>query len=160
MKKWITFIGVFVLSLTICISLFVLWKAGQPFSNQEDNAKQLALSEKKLAQVSSAEVYSGSDSYVTVIGIDENGDDKAVFIPNDKKVQQIEEIFLENGITEEQAVKVVQDEFVVKKILHTKLGWEDKNAVWEITFLNENDKLNYVYVLFENGKWWKRILNL
>jgi len=111
MKKWITFIGVFVLSLTICISLFVLWKAGQPFSNQEDNAKQLALSEKKLAQVSSAEVYSGSNSYVTVIGIDENGEDKAVFIPGIKE-QQIEEIFLEKGITEEQAVKVVQDEFV------------------------------------------------
>lgn len=160
MKKWIIFFGVFILSLTVCISLFVLLKSGQPFRNQEEIAEQLALSENKLAQVSGAEVYSGSNSYVTVIGIDENGDDKAVFIPNGKKKQPIEEVFLEKGISEEQAVKVVEDEFLVKKILHTKLGWEDSNAVWEITFLNESDKLNYVYVLFESGKWWKRILNL
>jgi uncharacterized protein YpmB len=45
-------------------------------------------------------------------------------------------------------------------VLHTKLGLEDSKVVWEITFFNENDKLNYVYILFENGKWWKRILNL
>lgn len=160
MKKWVIFIGVFILTLSLFISLFVLWNAGHPFSNQEKIAKQIALSEKKLAQVSSAEVYSGSMSYVTVFGINENGEDKAVFIPNGKKKQPIEEVLLKEGITEEQAIKVVEDEFLVKKILHTKLGWEDSNAIWEVTFLNENDKLNYVYILFENGKWWKRILNL
>jgi uncharacterized protein YpmB len=160
MKKWVTFISVFIVTLTLFISLIVLWNAGQPFSNQENIAKQIALSEKKLAQVSGAEVYSGTKSYVTVFGIDENGEDKAVFIPNGKKNQPIEEVLLKEGITEEQALKVVEDEFQVQQILHTKLGWEDSNAVWEITFLNENDKLNYVYVLFENGKWWKRILNL
>lgn len=160
MKKWITFIVVFILSLTICISLFVLWQAGKPFSNEKELAKEIALRENKLAQVSSAEVYSGTQSFVTVIGIDENGDDKAVFIPNSDQEVPIEEVFLKDGITEEQALQVVQDEFQIKQILHTKLGWEETNAVWEITFLNENDKLNYVYVMFENGKWWKRILNL
>ena len=33
-------------------------------------------------------------------------------------------------------------------------------AVWEIIYLNDADKLNYVYILFEDGQWWKRILNL
>ncbi len=160
MKKWITFIGVFTLSLTICIGLFVFWQAGKPFSNQKEIAIDIALSENKLAQVSTVEVYSGSQSFVTVIGIDENGDDKAIFIPNSDQELPIEEVFLKDGITEEQALQVVKDEFTVKQILHTKLGWEDKNAVWEITFLSENDKLNYVYVMFKNGKWWKRILNL
>jgi len=138
----------------------VLWQANKPFSNEKELAKEIALNENKLAQVSSAEVYSGSQSFVTVIGIDENGDDKAIFIPNGDQEIPIEEVFLKDGITEEQALQVVQDEFQIKQILHTKLGWEDTNAVWEITFLNENDKLNYVYVMFENGKWWKRILNL
>lgn len=160
MKKWIIFIGVFTLSLTISISLFVLWQAGKPFSKQEEIAKETALRENKLAHVSTSEIYNGTQSFVTVIGIDGNGNDKAVFIPNSDQELPIEEVFLKDGITEEEALQVVQDEFVVKKILHTKLGWEDKNAVWEITFLNENDKLNYVYVMFKNGKWWKRILNL
>lgn len=48
----------------------------------------------------------------------------------------------------------------VKEILHTKLGVEKPGVVWEITYLNKQDKLNYVYIMFENGQWWKRILNL
>lgn len=160
MKKWITFIGVFVLSLAVFISLFVIWQSKVPFSDQEDRAVQMALEQKALAQVDDADVYNGTISYVTVFGMDENGDDKAVFIPTKASKDPIEEVLLKDGISEKQAIKVVQDEFKVKEVLHAKLGFEDSKVVWEITFFNENDKLNYVYLLFENGNWWKRILNL
>jgi uncharacterized protein YpmB len=160
MKRWIIFITVFILSLSLFISLFVIWKAGQPFSDELDKAEQLVIREEKLKEVSDSEVYSGSNTYVTIRGNDENGDGKAVFIPTTGKDLEIEEVLLKDGISKKQAIKAVETEFQVKEVLHTKLGWEQDNAVWEITFLNENDKLNYVYLLFENGKWWKRILNL
>ncbi|MET0787284.1 MAG: DUF5590 domain-containing protein [Paenisporosarcina sp.] len=160
MKKWLTFIGAFVLSLAIFISLFVLWQSKLPFSKQEDRAVQIALDQKTLAQVDDVEVYNGTKSYVTVFGMDENGEDKAVFIPTKASEEPLEEVLLKDGISKKQAIKVVRDEFNVKEVLHTKLGWEDSKVVWEITFFNENDKLNYVYILFENGKWSKRILNL
>lgn len=41
-----------------------------------------------------------------------------------------------------------------------KLGYEEVGPVWEITYTNSDDKLNYVYIIFEDGQWWKRILNL
>ncbi|PUB10302.1 DUF5590 domain-containing protein [Paenisporosarcina sp. OV554] len=160
MKRWIIFITVFILSLSLVISLFVIWKAGQPFSKEQDKAEQLVLSEKKLKVVTDSEVYSGSNTYVTVSGNDVKGNGKAVFIPITGKDLAIEEVLLKDGISKKQAIEAVQTEFKVKEILHTKLGWEQDNAVWEITFLNKNDKLNYVYLLFENGKWWKRILNM
>ena len=160
MKRWIIFITVFILSLSLVISLFVIWKAGQPFSKEQDKAEQLVLSEKKLKVVTDSEVYSGSNTYVTVSGNDVKGNGKAVFIPITGKDLDIEEVLLKEGISKKQAIEAVQTEFKVKEILHTKLGWEQDNAVWEITFLNKNDKLNYVYLLFENGKWWKRILNM
>lgn len=160
MKKWFIFISVFILSLSLCISLFVIWKAGQPFSTEKDKAEHLAVEEKKLSLVTDSQVYSGSTTYITVNGTDEKGREKAVFIPTSGKNQVIEEVMLNDGISKKQAIQTVQDEFKVKEVLHTKLGWEQDNAVWEITFLNENDKLNYVYLSFENGKWMKRILNL
>lgn len=160
MKSWIIFISVFIISLSLCISLFVIWKAGQPFTNVNEKAEQLAVSEGNLKEVSDSKVYSGSTIYITVRGKDENGEEKAVFIPTNPENEVIEEVLLKNGISKQQALSVVQDEFEVKEVLHTKLGWEQDTAVWEITFLNQNDKLNYVYLLFENGKWWKRILNL
>jgi len=160
MKRWVIFISVFILSLSLFISIFVMWKAGQPFSDAKAKAEQTAVNENKLDRVTDSEVYSGSTTYITVHGFSNNGDEKAVFIPVGTKNNVIEEVLLNDGISKKQAIKTVQDEFKVKEVLHTKLGWEDNNAVWEITFLNETDKLNYVYLLFENGEWWKRILNL
>jgi len=160
MKQWIIFISVFILSLSLVISLFVIWKAGQPFSDEKDKAEQLVLSEKKLTDVTDSEIYSGTNTYVTVSGNDVEGNGKAVFIPITGKDVAIEEVLLKDGISQKQAMEAVQNEFEVKEVLHTKLGWEQDNAVWEITFLNENDKLNYVYLSFETGKWWKRILNM
>jgi len=161
MKKWVIFISVFVISLSLVISLFVIWTAGQPFRDVKEKAEQVAISEKKLEQVTNSEVFNSNYTYTTVRGTDENGTKKAVFIPTSKnKEMSIEEVQMKDGISKNQAIKIVQEEFKVKEVLHTKLGWEQDNAIWEITFLNENDKLNYVYLLFENGKWWKRILNL
>ncbi|MGE6488807.1 DUF5590 domain-containing protein [Paenisporosarcina sp. NPDC076898] len=159
MKKWVIFISVFILSLSLCISLFVLWKAGQPFKSAKQDAEQVAISEKKLSEVTDSQVYSSSNTYITVLGKDENGEEKAVFIPSSQKLK-IQEVLMKDGISKKEAIKAVEDEFEVKEVLHSKLGWEQKQAVWEITFLNENDKLNYVYLFFDNGKWWKRILNL
>lgn len=160
MKKWFIFISVFILSLSLCISLFVIWKAGQPFRSAKQDAEQVAISEKMLTEVTDSQVYSSTNTYITVLGNDENGEEKAVFIPSSNQKLKIEEVLMKDGISKKQAIKTVQDEFEVKEVLHTKLGWEQNHAVWEITFLNENDKLNYVYLLFENGKWWKRILNM
>lgn len=160
MKKWIIFISVFVLSLALCIGLFVIWKAGQPFNNEKEKAEQLAITENLLKEVNGSVVYSGSSTFITVSGVDQDGEAKAVFIPAGKKKQAIEEVKLNEGISKKQAIDIVQKEFDVKDVLHAKLGLEGKRPVWEVAFLNDNDKLNYVYLVFENGKWWKRILNM
>lgn len=160
MKKWVIFISVFTVSLCLILSLFVLWKAGQPFSVEQAKAEKLAIQEDKLAEVNDSEVYSGSNIYITVLGKDQSGEEKAVLIPASRDDLNIEEVLLKNGISKIQAIETVEKEFKVKEVLHTKLGWEQNNAVWEITFLSQNNKLNYVYLFFEDGTWWKRILNL
>lgn len=105
MKKWITFIGVFVLTLAVFISLFVIWQSKVPFSDQENRAVQMALEQKALAQVDDAEVYNGTISYVTVFGMDENGDDKAVFIPTKASKDPIEEVLLKKAYQKNKRLK-------------------------------------------------------
>ncbi|WP_042475157.1 cell wall elongation regulator TseB-like domain-containing protein [Bacillus ndiopicus] len=160
MKKWIIFSTVFLVSLSLVISILVLWKADAPFNKMEKKAEQLALTSKSLAIVSDSYAYNGNKPYITVFGVDEYGKEKAIFVPITLEENAIQEVFLQDGITKEQALAVLHDEATVKKILHTKLGYEEQGAVWEITYLNDTDQLNYVYILFEDGKWWKRILNL
>ncbi|MGM9950904.1 MAG: DUF5590 domain-containing protein [Lysinibacillus sp.] len=160
MKNWIIFGVVFIASLVLVITSFVLWKADAPFNEMEQQAEDLALTSKSLAVVSDSYVYNGNKPYVTVFGVDEYGKEKAIFVPVSMEEDLIQEVFLQDGITEEQALSVVSNEAAVNEILHAKLGYEEAGAVWEITYLSDGGKLNYRYILFEDGQWWKRISNL
>lgn len=160
MKNWLIFISVFMVSLSLVISILVLWKAEAPFRSITKQAEQLALDAKALAIVTESYTYNGKHSYVTVFGVDEYGDKKAVFVPTNLDEDSIQEVFLKDGITEKQALSVFKNEGNIHKVLHMKLGYEEVGPVWEITYLNDHDKLNYVYILFKDGDWWKRIKNL
>ncbi|AWE07022.1 hypothetical protein DCE79_06220 [Lysinibacillus sp. 2017] len=160
MKNWIIFTAVFILSLSLVISVLIVWKADAPFNDMEQKAEQLALDTKALAVVSNSYVYNGNKPYVTVFGVDEYGKEKAIFVPMSLDENSMQEVFLQDGINKDQALEAFRKETSVKEILHTKLGFEEPGAVWEITYIGESGKLNYVYLLFEDGNWWKRILNL
>ena len=160
MKKRLIYSVVLFVVASLAICIFVLWKAGKPTNDIRKDAETLVLDTKHLAIVKDSYTYNGNKPYITVVGLDEYGDEKAVFVPITLDADLIQEVFLEKGITRQQAVGVLSREGNVKEVLHTKLGLEEAGAVWEITYLSQNDKLNYVYILFEDGTWWKRILNL
>ncbi len=160
MKNWILFSVGFVVSLALVITALVLWKADAPFNELEQKAEDLAISSNSLAAVSDSYVYNGQKPYITVFGVDEDGKEKAIFVPISLEENLIQEVFLQDGITKKQALSVLSKETNVHEILQTKLGYEEAGVVWEITYLNDADKLNYVYILFEDGQWWKRISNM
>ena len=162
MKKRLLYSVLFIFIACLAISFFVLWKASKPEYDIRKDAEAFALETKALAIVNDSYAYNGNNPYVTVLGLDEYGEEKAVFVPITLKKDAMQEVFLADGITKEQAIAVLTNEVRVnvKEILHTKLGYEEAGAVWEITYKSKQDKLNYVYILFEDGQWWKRILNL
>lgn len=159
MLNWIKFIVVFLLVLTSIITITVLYNAGKPFSVATKAAIESALSSGQVVSVSSAELFNGTVPMVTVFGEDADGEETAVFV-NPQWKDGFEEVKLADGISAEQAVANVTQELNVKKILHVTLGIEVEGPVWEVAFTSDNDKLNYVYVFFDTGQWWKRILNL
>ncbi|AYC29414.1 DUF5590 domain-containing protein [Paenisporosarcina cavernae] len=160
MKRWLIFLSLFVVLLGLSISIVVLWKASHAFSEVRKTGEEVALQNNFLQTVDESYVYNGSTPYVTVIGNDRNAQKKAVFIPQNQKETTVPSVLLKEGISENQVKKLVQDEFPVKEILHIKLGYEAPGAIWEVTFKSANGQLNYVYVLHQNGEWWKKILNL
>ncbi|MER1956350.1 MAG: DUF5590 domain-containing protein [Solibacillus sp.] len=160
MKNWIIFSVVFILSLSLVITVLVVWKANAPFSDIEQKAEAFALDTKALAVVEDSYVYNGNKPYVTVFGVDEYGKEKAIFVPMSLDENSMQEVFLTEGITKEDALERFRNETAVKEILHTKLGFEQAGAVWEITYISTSGSLNYVYLMHEDGQWWKRILNL
>lgn len=157
MKEWTKFIIVFLSFLAVAIVLVILFLGNKPFSEAEQAAVEKVEAEGLLDEVERAYVYSSSTHSVTVLGTDSEGQIKAAFVPEEG---DMEALMLEDQVTAQQAREIVQEDMEVKEILHTKLGMEEAGAVWEIAFLNEAGRLNYVYLLAEDGTWWKRILNL
>lgn len=51
MKNWIIFISVFVLSLTIGITVLVLWKANAPFDKIEKQAIEVAIASEAITSI-------------------------------------------------------------------------------------------------------------
>jgi uncharacterized protein YpmB len=159
MLNWIKFIAVFLLSLTTIILVTVFFNANKPIASAKTLAIDEAIGTGQIMTAEYAQLYNGNVPSVTVFGIDGKGAETAVFV-DETKEGNFKEVKLADGITAETAVENVRHEHDVKKILHVKLGMEDAGPVWEVAFKSENGKLNYVYVFFENGQWWKRILNL
>ena len=160
MKNWVIYSVAIVASLVIVIAVGVLWITASPFLDVQKKAERLVLSTDRLVEVEESYVYHGKSPYVTVLGKDEDGEEKALFVPINMKEEFIQTVRIADGVTAEQALSALNDEAEVKEILHSKLGFEEVGAVWEITYVNEQNTLNYEYIMFEDGQWWKRILNL
>ncbi|NYF24529.1 DUF5590 domain-containing protein [Sporosarcina sp. JAI121] len=159
MLNWIKFIVVFLLLLTSVITVTVLYNADKPFSSAEKTATKSAIQSGQLVSASSATIFHGTVPVVTVFGVDGDGIEKAVFV-DEKSKDGYKEVKLSEGISAKKAVANVKKELDVKKVLHVTLGLEEEGPVWEVAFKSNSGKLNYVYVFFEDGQWWKRILNL
>ncbi|KQL35709.1 DUF5590 domain-containing protein [Psychrobacillus sp. FJAT-21963] len=160
LKRWILFIVIFLISLTVVLSLLIYFQAKNPFKAASEDAESYVTKHELLSDINDSYVYNSSNSFHTVIGTTDNGEEKAFFIPEKKTDEAIMEVNLKDGITKEQAIELAMKEEKDSKILHAKLGVEEVGPVWEITFVDNDNNLGYVYLLFNDGDWWKRISNL
>ncbi|REB09920.1 hypothetical protein DVB69_03690 [Sporosarcina sp. BI001-red] len=161
MINWIKFFIIFLFTLALVMTAFVFYKAYEPASILKENATNQVLDVGLLAEVDRAEVYNGTTSLTVVYGKDDKGVAKAVFVNEKAKSDEDSKVVvLAKGTSAKQAVSAVKREMDVNKLIHVKLGVEDDDAVWEVAFKNEANKLNYVYISFSDGVWQKRILNL
>jgi uncharacterized protein YpmB len=159
MMNWIKFFVAFLFVLTAVIFVTVFYHANKPIAFAMQTASDRAIQSGQLISVDHVQSYNGMTQTVTVFGENGEGEKIAVFV-DEESVGPYEEVLMANGISADEAEAAVRKELNVNRILHITLGIEDDHPVWEVAFINEIDRLNYVYVYFDDGQWWKRILNL
>lgn len=160
MKSWIKFFAIFFVMLAVVLTVLVTIKAYAPYHSATQEAKDVVLKERLLKTVDKSYVYNSTNHYVTVIGKNDKNQSTAVVLNQDQPKAKKEVIELSKGVTEKEAIKIATEGQKVKKVLHVHLGIEKPGLVWEVAFENNRDELNYVYVVFETGQWWKKITNL
>lgn len=158
MKKWISIIALLFIVLGITASVVLYQVSRNPLDNQAEKALNRVKAETAIVEVENTSFYNGSKSYVVVTGKDDQNKKLVAWVPN-KKGKIIEKKWAD-GISKEQAINKLNEEKQPKELLSVRLGYESVGPVWEITYLDQQDNLNYFYLLFSTGEWWRKIENL
>lgn len=160
-KKWIVISSIILVAL---VGFFanVLFSSIKPLNRAEDWATNVAKEEASIQTVQDFSIYNGTKTYYIVTGIDTNGEELIVWIPEkDDRDGKIVIRKKKEGISQDDAIKRLYGEkdVQVDEIIHVKLGMENQIPLWEI-FYRSNDLINYYYVDFKSGEWLKHIKNL
>jgi uncharacterized protein YpmB len=158
MKKWITIILVAAVIVMGTASVLLYQTARGPVEEEFDQASKRVLDETSMKEIEKTTMYHGAKAYTVITGKDDNNEKVVAFVPEKK-----EEIIVKkwaDGTSKEQAINKLKDEKQPDEILSVRLGHESVGPVWEITYLDKQRNLNYFYLLFSNGEWWKKIENL
>ncbi|WP_456274260.1 cell wall elongation regulator TseB-like domain-containing protein [Bacillus sp. AK031] len=157
MKK-IIFLIVLVSVVIVGAMAAIFLNARSPVNNKAEGALQRAQNETEIASTEDVSLYNGKNSYVVITGENTDGEKIIVWVP-----EEDEEIIVKkwaDGISKKAAINKLNEEEEVHEILSVKLGMESVGPVWELTYLDDNEHLNYYYLLFETGEWWRKIENL
>jgi uncharacterized protein YpmB len=161
MKKW--------MFLFLAVFLLIGWKvidvyqaAVSPLHKDKERAVAIAQKEINLSKIKKVYHYFGTEmnhkkaeSFQVVAGTNEKGQDIFIWI-SEKKNKPVLVKKAKNGITEQEAIKIVKKERNPKEIISVTLGMENNVPLWEIKYIEEDGRFTYYYIDFENGQFLKR----
>ncbi|WP_046173694.1 cell wall elongation regulator TseB-like domain-containing protein [Domibacillus indicus] len=157
-KKWLLIIGIPLILIAGAIAILYN-NAQKPYEKAQEEAVRQLEDKASLARVDDVYVYHSTKTYYTGTGQDQNGQNVAVWLAEDGKSEPVIRP-LKNGTTEKEARALFKEEAGSAEILSLTLGMEGKTPVWLFTFEGKNDSLNYYYLSFTDGTWWKKVENI
>ncbi|HLU23731.1 MAG TPA: DUF5590 domain-containing protein [Bacillaceae bacterium] len=158
MKKWILIIAV--LLLLAAGGIYWLYTSTRaPLEAAKEYAEEIASSEAGIVSIEEFYMYNGSETYYVIIGKQEDEQEMVVWIPEDEEKKLIKKK-LADGVSKQEVVNKLLAEENPQEILNVTLGMENDLPIWEVSYINNDSKLNYYYIHFDSGKWWRKIENL
>ncbi|WP_028402733.1 DUF5590 domain-containing protein [Ectobacillus panaciterrae] len=155
MKKLILTI-VFAVIAVVLYSVYVYTDTMSGKLKGEEKAVAIAKKEAKLTAVTRTDYYHGYDeksSYSVIEGKDDAGTQWIIWVPGTKgKVLTRKK---SEGISEKEVLQIVAKQKNAKEFLKVKLGAENDVPLWEVTYIDQENRYNYCYLDFKNGEIWR-----
>lgn len=153
MKKWILFLSLFFI-IIFWQSFDIYQKAVAPKKLTEKQAVNIARDQADLQTIQNVTSYYGNKSYSVVKGLNDKDEKMIVWVPQNGEILTIRKA--SSGISKEEAVNILQKDQQPNKIVKAVLGLEKGIPVWEITYLDEQNRYSFYYIDFQHGKFIKR----
>ncbi|UOE92305.1 DUF5590 domain-containing protein [Alkalihalobacillus sp. LMS39] len=155
MKKWIIFgIALFVVVI-VSMSTYFYQTIRSPIVAEKAEISEFVIENTAVTNVDMVELYHGTESYFVIEGSNEQDENIIVWINKEDR----ESIIVRNaadGITKDQVRSFALSELDPKKIISIRLGYENDRTVYEITYIDEEDRYSYYYMTFSDGTFVKR----
>jgi uncharacterized protein YpmB len=152
-SKWLWSISiVIILIISLLLSLYV--KTMQPVKEQSKEAIIRAKEILHLSKVIDVEHYFGKDAYYVIDAQSEIGN--VFIIVPEEKTKKITYVKKEEGITKEQAIKIIEKTKNPKQILDIRIAIDQNIPLWEIVYEENAHQRTFIYLTFKTGEFYKR----
>ena len=158
MKKNIIVGAIVILFLMIVSSYTIFYRSQLPIVQAQKDATAIAEENANIQEVQDFYWYNGSETYFTLAGIDGNNEELYVIIKKDGGETTV--LNTAEVVTESEAKSITQADKKPERILEARLGIENEEPVWEVTYKNANDTIGYYLISAISGKWLKDIENI
>jgi uncharacterized protein YpmB len=153
-------IGASVLAVFLLVALgafFNVYHAAMAQKNDgHEEAIARALKETDLKNAESVETFNGLKQYYVITGLNKSNKAVYVWVPEDSKEKPVLKLAAD-GITEKKALEIVKAKQNPEKVISVKLGMEKTIPLWEVKYIDDQNRYTYDLLNFSNGEIRKHI---
>ncbi|KUP06547.1 hypothetical protein Q73_07995 [Bacillus coahuilensis m2-6] len=157
MKKSVLIISVLII-VVFSVMAIIYSNARKPYVSTEEKAREFVVTQLNYQSTQDIYIYHGTETILSVVGINENGEKEVAWFSEDG--QSVETRNWADGISKDEAKRMLLNEKPDAELLSVTLGMEKVGPIWELSYLDEDNHLNYYYIVWETGDWWRKIENL
>lgn len=153
-RPQLIFILIGTLIALAAIGYFFIWLSLAPMRTARIEAEEVANSA-GITKTEQFFVSNDSDVYYSIIGRTNSGEQKVAIIK--KNSQQATILLRKDGLTASQLTKLIEDNYQPAKIYSTALSIYQDQPVWQVAFLSDDKRLNYVLLDYQSGEEYQII---
>lgn len=154
-RRRYTIIGVIILIVILILSYFSV--VNRPMSQARSQLTTAAKKADKIQYVDSFHQISRQDTYYSITGRDK--DKKSVGVLNKKGSSKLTTVNLDDGLTAADVKNTVEKNYDVKRITGPGLAEYQNIPVWDVTFIDKQDTLNFISYRVNDGKVLRSVQN-
>ena len=153
MKKWFITISVITIVFVIAISAFVYYIVRAPLEQGYEQAERYVVGQHILDEVDTITYYHGTEPFYVLHGKRE-GEEIIVWIQ--QSFDQVVSRKVSEGITVEEALSKAKADLNISSVERIRLGFERDVPIYEVVFVDKENRQGYYYVTFDDGTFMKR----
>nr|WP_242596169.1 DUF5590 domain-containing protein [Enterococcus plantarum] len=150
-RKTKILVGVIAVLLMIIVLITIFYiRSTQPRTQAKKEATEIAKEYANLETVDHFYWFTRKDTYFSVTGKDNKGEELAVIIP--KSGDKVTVLNQKDGVDEDHIRQIVETDYKENNIQKVSLGLYKDKPTWEVVAKNDDGSLSYYLLTFDKAE--------